>query len=112
MEGVIHFENDIEELQQWDHQVRFSISSPTASFLFLCCKVFYILLYRSGFPGGLSELFSFTDCEHMSGSQRCLGQYSEEGGGGRCLVCYRSSLHIHRNLEFIAISNSSAILSR
>ena len=21
MEGVIHFENDIEELQQWDHQV-------------------------------------------------------------------------------------------
>lgn len=23
VEGVIHFENDIEELQQWDHQVTF-----------------------------------------------------------------------------------------
>lgn len=33
-EAVIHFEDDIEELQQWDHQVRpFSLA---AMFFFLC----------------------------------------------------------------------------
>lgn len=26
VEGVIHFENDIEELQQWDHQVNIAFS--------------------------------------------------------------------------------------
>lgn len=25
VEGVIHFENDIEELQQWDHQVTLAL---------------------------------------------------------------------------------------
>lgn len=43
VEGVIHFENDIEELQQWDDQVMFfntraqCLHLETVVFLIWCC---------------------------------------------------------------------------
>jgi hypothetical protein len=37
VEGVIHFENDIEELQQWDHQVKLAPGNLLSEF---CLNVF------------------------------------------------------------------------
>lgn len=55
VEGVIHFENDIEELQQWDHQVSSAFSVQLSS---SCCAC----IVNSNLMAFCREDFSFFCC--------------------------------------------------
>ena len=72
-EAVIHFEDDIEELQQWDHQVR---SFSLAAMFFLC--------------GIMTEKWKLcADIWIMPSSQRYSGWDGEERPTCSCLIHYK-----------------------
>lgn len=73
---MIHFDNDIEELQQWDQQVKLVA-------VFVRSRIWrgnLVCLVRwNSSKEDLCVESLLADCKCMSSPERCVGEYGEEG---------------------------------